>query len=90
VVGEPRYVLGATNWGEGLFAAFQRVAYEPDGGGPQTYEQGSALGVPSFFLIDGLAPDPQGDAQAHRPKGQDMQMPSSKPAVVHPLTQHRG
>jgi hypothetical protein len=73
-----------------LLEPLERVTDEPDRGWPQTYEQGSPLGVAPLFLIDGLASDPEGYAQSHRTKREDVKMPASKATLVHPPGQHAG
>ena len=66
------------------------VADQPQRRRPEADEQGAALCVAPLFLIDGLRPDPQGDAEAHGPERRAVQLPIAQSDPVQGIYEHDG
>src|SRR4029450_9869789 len=67
----------------------ERVADQPEHGGPEADEQGPALGVVAVLLVDGLGPDPEAEAEGDRPERRRLQVPAAQAGRVQRLDQHR-
>jgi hypothetical protein len=71
-----------------LFAAFDRIADEPNGRWPQTDEQGATFGIPAFVLVNGLGANPQANAQSNGAHREQLQVPAAQARAVEAVNQH--
>jgi hypothetical protein len=80
---------GPTRKRAGLLVAFERVSDEPEHGWPEAHEQGTAIRVSAFVLVDGLGADPQRHAQPHGRQRKYMEVPPAQACRVERLSEHR-
>src|SRR5680860_1142089 len=71
-----------------LLALLEAAPDEPEHGRPQTYEQGTSLGVAALVLVDGLGADPQRAADEDRSQRADVGMLAAESQRADRLDHH--
>jgi alkanesulfonate monooxygenase SsuD/methylene tetrahydromethanopterin reductase-like flavin-dependent oxidoreductase (luciferase family) len=66
----------------------QRVADLPECGGPEANEDGAALGVAAFVLIDGLGANPEADTKTDRAQREGMEVGSAQSTPIQRVDDH--
>jgi hypothetical protein len=71
------------------FVPGERVAHQPERGGPEPHEKGSPLGVAALSLVHRLGADPEHDAEADRSERGGLQVSGSQAGAMHETDEHQ-